>query len=178
MSRAVQASLKLTLLLIKPRPFDFFSPQLFDCVFLDTGARGKIPKILSRPTSGFGNDLYFNPAFSGFLKCILKDFYPALLLNSLVDSFDFLGTYSESPQGCRSLYLAVNMSAGFFSLSLLCLDPICYICVGKLADVTENRDSSSYTEPEIPEMRRNVSMNQPINSSAEEMEEEESKLTL
>lgn len=41
------------------------------------------------------------------------------------------------------------------------------------ADVTENRDSSSYTEPEIPEMRRNVSMNQPINSSAEEMEEEE-----
>ncbi|XP_066474783.1 presenilin-2 [Tiliqua scincoides] len=40
------------------------------------------------------------------------------------------------------------------------------------ADVTENHDSSSYTEPEVPEMR-NETMSRPINSSAEEMEEEE-----
>ncbi|KAJ6666869.1 hypothetical protein lerEdw1_018871 [Lerista edwardsae] len=40
------------------------------------------------------------------------------------------------------------------------------------ADVMENHDSASYTESEIPAMR-NETMSRPINSSAEEMEEEE-----
>ncbi|XP_054845387.1 presenilin-2-like [Eublepharis macularius] len=40
------------------------------------------------------------------------------------------------------------------------------------ADVQENRDSSSYVEPEIPEMRNSVA-NHPVTSSLEETEEEE-----